>query len=230
MRKALALESLQHGNDRPSFARSFAYVSGPAWGLLLDDLAPDWKTTIAKTPDADLPDLIPLKTSRMPDPAAYDGDAIAREEADRATRRKQIIDEATQRTSEANGLHLPLAKIQLDFDPNRVTPMPDGSQVYDKITLTSDWGTIQVEGAPLRIVKDWNAAYVPWPLPDKMTLKLADGWSAQRNAKGGWKSGRRNAMTRKRTWVAYVTGIVASAATPALCMVAWILLYFGRPF
>ncbi|MUV12948.1 hypothetical protein [Noviluteimonas gilva] len=189
--KGLALESLQRGNDRPSFARSFAYVSGPAWGLLLDDLAPEWKTTIAKTPDADLPDLIPLKTSRMPKPDAYDGDAIAREEAERATRRKQIIDDATQRTSEANGLHLPLAKIQLDFDPNRVTPMPDGSQVYDKITLTSDWGTIQVEGAPLRIVKDWNAAYVPWPLPDTMTLKLADGWSAQRDADGRMEVGKK---------------------------------------
>ena len=30
-------------------------------------------------------------------------------------------------------------------------------------------------------------------------------------------------MTRKRTRVAYVTGILASAATPALCIVAWIL-------
>lgn len=180
----LAIDSLKHGNDRPSYARSFAYVSGPAWGLLLDALAPNWKTTIAKTPDADLPDLIPIKTSRKPMPGVYDGVAIAQEEADRATRLKRIIDEATQRTSEANGLLLPLAKIQLDFDPNRVTPMPDGSQVYDKITLTSDWGTVRVEGAPLRIVKDWNAAYVPWPVPDKMTLKLDDGWKIQRGADG----------------------------------------------
>lgn len=186
----LAIDGLQHGNDRPSFARSFAYISGPAWGLLLDDLAPKWKTTIAQQPDADLPDLIPLRPASKPAPAQYEGGTIAREEAERATRRKHMIDDATQRTSEANGLRLPLAKIQLDFDPNRVTPMPDGSQVYDKITLTSDWGTIAVDGAPLRIAKEWNAAYVPWPLPDKMTLTLAEGWSAQRNAEGRMEVGK----------------------------------------
>ncbi|WP_036170407.1 hypothetical protein [Noviluteimonas dokdonensis] len=179
---ALAIDSLKHANERPSFARSFAYVSGPAWGLLLDALVPDWKAQLAAKPDADLPDLMPLKPATLP--RVLIRGAIEREEASRAYRRKQLVDDATQRTSEANGLHLPLAKIQLDFDPNRVVPMPDGSQVYDKITLTSDWGTIAVDGAPLRIVKEWNAAYVPWPLPGEMTLKLADGWSAQRGADG----------------------------------------------
>lgn len=191
---ALAIDALRHGNDRPSFARSFAYVSGPAWGLLLDAYAPKWKATIAKTSDVDLPDLLPIKPARKPAPALYGAESIAREEHDRALRRKQIIDDATQRTSEANGLRLPLAKIQLDFDPNRVTPMPDGSQVYDKIKLTSDWGTIQVDGAPLRIAREWNTAYVPWPLPANMTLTLDPAWSVERNAEGRMEVRRKDPL------------------------------------
>lgn len=182
--QAQALDNLQHGNDRPSFSRSFAYVSGPAWGLVLDALAPDWKAMLLAKPDADLPDLVPLKPAGKLDMQAYGGDALRIEEHARAVKRQAVLDAATKQTSEANGLRLPLAKIQLDFDPNRVYPMPDGSSVYDKITLTSDWGALQSDGVPVRIAQDWSAVFVPWPTPQGMALTLSKGWSAKRDDAG----------------------------------------------
>jgi|SRR4249919_2636593 len=181
----LTQKALLHGAERPSFSRSFAYVSGPAWGMLLDMLEPEWRSKLRSKPDADLPDLVPRrKPAKELDTVAYGGDAIRSEEHARAMKRVAVLDAATTQTSETKGLRLPLARIQLDFDPNRVYPMPDGSSVYDKITLTSDWGSLQSEGAPVRIEQDWKAVFVPWPTPRGMTLKLASGWSATPDASG----------------------------------------------
>ena len=42
-RLAYATYALARQLDAPSFVRSFAYASGPAYGLLLDEALPDWR-------------------------------------------------------------------------------------------------------------------------------------------------------------------------------------------
>jgi hypothetical protein len=169
----IALSALKERAAKPGFARTFAYASGPAWGLMLDALQPGWRTHLDTT--TDLPDLAGLAPAAVPTPTAYDGDAIHAEETAAAAARQAHLDRLLAATDPARSLRLPLAQMQMDFDPGRVTPVPDGSTIYEKITLRDAWGGVQVDGVPLRITADFSAAFVPWPLPEG-ALSLTSGW------------------------------------------------------
>src|SRR6185436_13673521 len=61
----LARAAIDDSGKLPTFVRSFAYVSGPAYGLLLDDARPNWRRELGG--GADLGDL--LRTAlRLPAP------------------------------------------------------------------------------------------------------------------------------------------------------------------
>jgi len=172
----LALQELASGAGRSSLARSFAYASGPAWGLLLDDLRPDWKSALANGDD--LPDLVPLSPLVSADAGAEERRIVAEEQAREAEATRRLS-AALAQTADDRALRLPLSKMGMDFDPNRVGTAPDQSQLYWKITLRDAWGTVSVDGAPLRLSADYRMAFVPWPLPADARLTLSKGWRVQ---------------------------------------------------
>jgi hypothetical protein len=178
----LALEELRGGATRSGLARTFAYVSGPAWGLLLDALRPGWRKGIGTA--IDLPDLLKLAPAAKPDAEAYGGAAIQAEEAAAAAARQATLERLLAATDPAHSLRLPLAKMGMDFDPNRVTPAPDGSTIYEKMTLRDAWGSVHVDGQALRIASDFTQAWVQWPLPEPNSLALAPGWKVVSEADG----------------------------------------------
>ena len=82
--------------ELPTFVRSFAYLSGPAYGLLLDDAAPDWQRKAKSTDDFGrlLQKALGLTLS---DPSAadllarsrrYDGDKLRQSEEERDAKRR----------------------------------------------------------------------------------------------------------------------------------------------
>lgn len=177
----IALAALREEAAKPGFTRTFAYASGPAWGLMLDALRPGWRARLDTT--ADLPELVGLAPAAVATPSAYGGDAIHAEETTAAAARRANLDRLLAATDPARSLRLPLAQMQMDFDPGRVTPAPDGSTLYEKITLRDAWGQVQVDGQALRIAADFSEAYVAWPLPDG-ALELAEGWRIENDAEG----------------------------------------------
>ena len=181
--RAAARDALRTEAAKPGYARTFAYASGPAWGLLLDDLRPGWRSGLGTT--IDLPDLARRAPAATPTPAAYGGDTILAEETAAAAARQATLDRLLAATDPARSLRLPLAQMTMDFDPGRVTPVPDGSSVYEKMTLRDAWGSVQVDGQALRIAGDFTAAFVQWPLPAPGTLELAPGWKIVADAGGG---------------------------------------------
>ena len=177
-----ALKALRHGAAQAGYSRNFAYASGPAWGLVLDGLRPGWRKGLGTT--IDLPELARLAPAATPTPDAYDGVAIHAEETAAAAQRQATLDRLLAATDPARSLRLPLAQMGMDFDPNRVTPAPDGSNVYEKMTLRDAWGSVRVDGQALRITSDYTTAFVQWPLPSPDALQLAPGWSVAVDANG----------------------------------------------
>lgn len=171
----VALDELQGGPTRSGLARTFAYVSAPAWGLLLDDLQPGWRKALGTR--VDLPDLLKLTPADSPDADRYGAAEIRAEEATAAAARQAKLDRLLAATDPAHSLTLPLAQMGMDFDPNRVTPAPDGSTLYEKMTLRDAWGSVRVDGQALRIAPDFTTAWVQWPLPSAEALELAPGWT-----------------------------------------------------
>ena len=181
--QAFALKELEGGPKRPSLARSFAYVSGPAWGLLLDRFQPGWRLRLKS--GLDLPDMVGVRPASVARADDYGGGAILAEETAAASVREASIRRAVAETAENRGLKLPLSQMQMNFDPNQVLTAPDGSPLYPKISLSDRWGRIEVDGFPLRMKSDYTAAYVRWPLAPADKLELAPGWRVEAVPGGG---------------------------------------------
>ena len=175
----------------PSLTRSFAYLSGPAYGLLLDQVLPDWKTTVK--PDTDLGDLLAneLKIA-LPDlhspefeslAARYDHDDLWRNELERERRRLDRQYELRGKFVDGPVLMLPLNKLSFSFDPGAVEPLGGVGTHYLNARISDDWGILDVtggvikttDGTIVRVVAPSDPAALP-PAGDGWQLTLNDGW------------------------------------------------------
>lgn len=90
-----AARTLDEYDRHEALARTYAYATGPAYGLLLDALLPAWRARLGGYAPADLlaqavnqPAGGDIRTTA----ARYGGDAVAREESARAQRQQARID------------------------------------------------------------------------------------------------------------------------------------------
>lgn len=132
-------------NSHDAFARAYAYASGPAYGLLLDDYEPGWRMMLAAYAPADL--LVgrlrvePLSSRNLQRRAErYGGAQIAAEERTRAEVQRARIAALMARYRDGRVLSLPLGQFQFEFDPNAVTPIPGLGQYYEAMALRDAWG------------------------------------------------------------------------------------------
>lgn len=140
-------------DGRTSFARSFAYATGPAYAVLLDDIDAKWRSAL--TPNADVAALATKAFGVTPDSSAaapglraarYGDLVIAAEEAARLA-----TIEATERRYEARfvtgpTLTLPaMEAFNYSFNPNAVDGFGKNGTVYRGAHVTDAWGSLQVD-------------------------------------------------------------------------------------
>jgi hypothetical protein len=180
-----------------TFVRSFAYTSGPPYGLLLDQRLPGWRTKLSVQSD-----LSALLASTLPPHAAvpadtraslYGAGAIRMAEAERAQKAEASKARYRARLVEGATLSLPGGRqFAFSFNPSALVSLGDGNTVYPTFHATAEWGTLDVTdgvlvptdfsratvGAP----KDINGAHLEGP---GWTLDLAAGWSVVPGATAG---------------------------------------------
>jgi hypothetical protein len=187
-----------HVGDR-SFVRSFAYATGPAYGLLLDQVAPGWHRNPGH-PARDLGSLLAERTHTTPltDEAAllttaarYDGPALRETEVQREQQRLAQLERNQARFVTGPVLRLDLRSVRIQFDPGNMQPLPGSGTVYPTMQLSDVWGALTVtDGALLQ--SDWKAVFVQAPASGELplqghgwTLSLAPGWSLVSGARRG---------------------------------------------
>jgi hypothetical protein len=167
------------------FVRSFAYISGPLYGFLLDDMtAGAWRRTV--TSQSDLGAML-LTAMKLPAPASDDarlvsrraslhgGDTLAVIEDRRDHERRELVAEWQRTLIDGPVLLLDLKRVRSSaFDPGLVFPFGPGKTVYRIRTLTADWGELAVEGGAV--------------LEGSETARVSlIGASADRLSGAGWK-------------------------------------------
>lgn len=199
-RRRLALQFLARGEKRPSFARSFAYASGPAYGLLLDGKAPGWRRGLK--PASDLGALLAGATGFEP-PAdlgaeaarragRYDGAALRAEETERERQRLERTAASKRRFVEGPTLTLPLREPRVSFDPNRLEPLEELGTVYRTLDLIEAWGSLEVrEGGGALMTSDWSRLTLPAPAGPPGPKLEGDGWTLTLGAGWKWRPGAR---------------------------------------
>jgi len=196
-------EFVGHAPTRyPSFVRSFAYASGPAYGFLLDQVHPAWREGL--TPKHDLGELLQATLSiTLPEDLtehaaahakAYDGHALRQNEEARDRQRQAEIATYCARLLDGPSLILPLsARVQCAFDPRATVPIPKSGTVFPSIHVSDGWGILDVERGGLWIADDWRTARIAAPkdlpgrplLGDGWKLQLAEGWGVQAAERSG---------------------------------------------
>jgi hypothetical protein len=191
MRLQAALGDMKaHARD-DSFVRSFAYATGPAYGLLLDLYAPDWRKRIAKQPRFDL---LLAQAARLGTPAAgpervaaraavYDGPALRAAEAERDRTRQLALARFRAKFVEGPVVAIPLRQKNIQFNPTNLQPLDDRGTIYPTLRVTDDWGVLEAQNGALLSPK-WDGVTVAGPATASGSILKGDGWTME--LKPGW--------------------------------------------
>jgi hypothetical protein len=170
-----------------SLVGNFESQSGPAYGVLLDDLLPGWRRQLTGT--SDLGDLLASAIKRPPTTDL----AVAAKRYDGATLR--TAEEARDRAQQAR-----VAELRKRFVDGPVLTMPAGGSgtsdtrdsvgipgvgivFFHNFTLSARWGRLNADNGVLRSA-DGTRLTVPVTVPLEGTTLQGDGWSVTLNA--GW--------------------------------------------
>lgn len=178
--------------EMPTFVRSFAYLSGPAYGLLLDAARPDWRKGLK--PSDDLGQLLQhalaidlTRTASMTVEARaqrYQGDQLRAAEQGREDKRTRQLAENRARFIDGPVLSIPLRQMQMSFNPNTPQPLGELGTVYPTIRISDVWGVLDVSKGVL-IWSDFGKVHVVAPSNPQGRPLAGDGWTLE--LKDGWK-------------------------------------------
>ncbi|MCP3905593.1 MAG: hypothetical protein GY715_18355, partial [Planctomycetes bacterium] len=147
-----ALAGLQSYAGMGSLVRSFAYASGPPYGLLLDEAEPGWRDRLGKGTDyvRILRRAIRFKLPRKLAESAleraglYDYEVLLAEEQERAAKRDARVAEYRRRFVDGPVLTVLLTgEINYQFQPYDVHALDGIGTVYGTLRATGPWGVIE---------------------------------------------------------------------------------------
>lgn len=173
-----AARTLDRYDRHDALARSYAYASGPAYGLLLDEYRATWRAELGGNSPGDV-----LNVVLRPDPyspqvfdrlaARYGGEAIAAEERTRAQERAAQLAAYQAQYGSGPRLVLNVLSMQMEFDPEQVTPIDGLGSVYRTLTVRDAWGVLRATEGAL-ISSDFTRIVLANPSADGLS---GPGWA-----------------------------------------------------
>jgi hypothetical protein len=179
--------------DSDAYARSFAYVTGPALGVLLDRMSTGWRAKVRGGASLES-ELIAAARFKVPadltaaaETAAvhYGFVAVAAAEHEREARHQLLLDSLTKKFVDGPTLSFARTdKLYRSFNPNELVPFGAQGTYYPTGVFTAPWGKLQVESVGAILASDNMSVRVASPsdLNAKpiegpgWTLELAAGW------------------------------------------------------
>ena len=210
LRRELVERRLAGLDSITNFERSFAYHTGPAYGLFLDELAPAWRTSLSPRDDLSFLLAAALGAGAVRSAVAtravpYGYEKVQREERTRAAQQTARLAAFRRRFVSGPVLELPLGEMKMGFDPGRVESLDGVGSVYGSLRLTDRWGVLQCDGSGGLIAVDFSHVVVPAPADTAGRRLTGPGWVLELSAEWRIVPGRRSG-----DWT-----VTASPAAPA---------------
>ncbi len=203
LRQFVVAGDLKDAAGKESFVRSFAYATGPAYGLLLDEADPQWRKSIRGGDDlAEI--LLRLARLKIPDDVESAANARAEKysaaqliaaEKQREQDRQKLLALYRARFVDGPVLTIPLRKMNMQFNPGNLIPLETRGTVYPQIRVIDQWGVLDVSSNGALMSADFTRVTVPAPADfaegrelkgDGWTLELNPGWSVKRVQNGNF--------------------------------------------
>lgn len=193
---ARALELLAGAEDGESYVRTFAYHSGPAYGVLLDVAAPGWpgRMRVGDEPAALL--MRALDVQPVADAAAaalrYGGAELRAIEEQRDRQRHARIAELRRRFVDGPVLLMPGGGSGLSNSLGAMVIPEVGTIYFHAYRMTGAWGALEADNGVL-VSSDGRTRHLPAPVRrdettvagEGWTLKVAPGWVVREGSRRG---------------------------------------------
>lgn len=184
-----ALRDLSAFVASPTLVRSFAYASGPALGLLLDDYAPTWRRGLNQKARLhemliEAAQLTQLASGDLRTRAAvYDAHGGLRSfEEQREMQRQVRLAELRARLIEGPAVILPVIEARCQFNPQTLIGLDHGT-VFPTLQLVAAWGVLEVKSGGAFFDRPAKQMRVSTKGASQDHLS-GDGWSL--TLKPGW--------------------------------------------
>ena len=188
-----------------SLIRSMAYVTGPVYGYLLYQKAPQW--TLQVDSNSSFPALIAkyyqvdlsqgdIDAKISASLKLYNGDAIIASEKLKEAEHQQVVKQYTELFTRKPVLTITSVIMNIGFNPSSLFDLGDYGTVYPTAEVKDAWGQLEVtEGGML--MKDWKLIYLP--ITDEINpgesqiagagwkLTLNSGWKIEKDGSGNYK-------------------------------------------
>lgn len=184
---ARGLELLADAEKGESFVRTFAYTSGPAYGLLLDAASPGWPRRVRASDDPPVMLMRALGVEPAADATAaaarYGGAELRAAEEQREQQHQARLDGLRRRFVDGPVFVMPCGGSGTSNSLGAVV-IPDAGTVYfHPFRLSGACGTLAAEDGVL-VATDGRSRRVPAPVPGDDTKISGDGWTFTAGA--GW--------------------------------------------
>jgi len=189
---AAAMQDLAMQKKASTFVRSFAYATGPCYGLLLDQYAPGWHNKLTvdhefsflllQALDFSLPTNLERATEQRA--ALYDGKALYTAEVEREQKLQAVLAAYRAKFLDGPVLTLKFEHMHVQFDPRNLQPLEKAGTVYPTMRISDDWGVLEAKNGAL-MKPDWSAVVVVAPSNSEGNNIQGDGWTL--DLKPGWK-------------------------------------------
>jgi hypothetical protein len=193
---ASALAGLTGAKEGESFVRTFAYVSGPAYGVLLDEASPGWQRALRSSDDLGILLMNALAVQPANDAALaaaeYGGVELRAAEQQREQLRQDRINELRRLFVDGPVLVVPGAGSGASDSRGAIVIPGSGTVYFHTYRAWGDWGRLEAENGVL-LASDGRSRRVPAPVRrdsvtvsgDGWTFKAAPGWTIREGARRG---------------------------------------------
>ncbi|HLI96847.1 MAG TPA: hypothetical protein VKT72_12270 [Candidatus Baltobacteraceae bacterium] len=180
-----ALRDIAFVEAQPSYARSFAYATGPAYSELLDAAQPNWRRAIAPASDIAVTAArayglnagVPSAAQAQAVIARYGGKEIEAQEAARVVRIAALDRKYKRELVVGPTLTLPMTGFHITFNPRDIETLDPYGSVYHTLRVSAPWGSIAVSGGDALISKDFRTLAVAAPRGGSGSRVQGDGWT-----------------------------------------------------
>jgi hypothetical protein len=191
-----ALELLANAEAEESFVRTFAYKSGPAYGLLLDASSPGWTRRVRGTDDLGTLVMRALGVQPATDATTsatrYGGAEIRASEQKRDQERQERLAELRRRFVDGPVLVITGAGSGMSDSRGAAVIPGIGTVYFGPYRQSGAWGSLEAEKGVL-VASDGSSRRVPAPVRrddgtfagDGWTFKAAPGWVVREGARRG---------------------------------------------
>ncbi|MES2797829.1 MAG: hypothetical protein V4683_17810 [Bacteroidota bacterium] len=178
-----------------SFVRTFAYVSGPAYCVLLDEVSPNWRKTLLNTDDFGYLLMKSLKIKPYNDAnkvaQKYGSKEILLSEEKREKERQDLVNDLHKKFVDGPLLIFPSGNHSFD-SRGAVSLQSVGTIYFGPFRASGPWGKLEAEKGVL-VTTDGSSRRVAVPIKqdnstyngDGWTLKINEGWQVKEENKKG---------------------------------------------